>query len=148
MDLWELGLTTNEDVLMLNVAVHNFVQVDILHPNRQLREEVLCVILGKMVLAKSIHIVKQVSTSCPLSHDVGEVVNLEMVGDVEHVFALCAALLGLNFRDGKLHLLLTILIACNGFDGDTEPSDAMLGKDYIFLTGIGHVRNCFVLSKR
>ena len=50
-------------------------------------------------------------------------------------------MLGVDLRDGKLRFFLSILVAWDGFDGDVEPSDVMLGKDNIFLTGgLVHLR--------
>ena len=66
-----------------------------------------------------------------------------MVNDPKHIFAIWAAVLGVDLRDGKLRFFLSILVAWDGFDGDVEPSNAVPGKYDIFLTGFGNGVGCW-----
>ena len=110
---------------MLNVAVHNLVQVDILKPNRYLCEDLHCMLLGKGSQIKGIHVIIQVSTLCIFRDDIDEVFDLEMVHNSEHVFAVFAAVLGVDLRDVVLSFSLIIFFARNSFYGDVEPNDVM-----------------------
>ena len=74
-------------------------------------------------------------------------VNYEVVNDLKHIFALLAAVVGIDLRDGELSFSVMIIITCNDFDGNFEASHLVLGIVNSILAGLVHLPNYLVLLK-
>ena len=82
-------------------------------------------LLGKGSLANAVHVIIQVAALCIFGDDVDEVIDLEMVHDSEHVFAVFAAVLGIDLRNVVLRFSVIVFFARDGFYGYIEPNDIM-----------------------
>ena len=87
---------------MLYVAVHNLFHVNILDPDSELGENVVCMHLGKIICATLHLIIIQISSSFIFSDDASEAVNLEVVNNPEYVVTRLANSLSIDFRNKVL----------------------------------------------
>ena len=111
---------------MLNVAVHNLFHVNILDSYSELDENVVCVLLGKNIVAKSYLIVIQISSSFIFSDDASKAVNLEEVDYTEHVLTCLANSLRIDLRDKVLICFSLVHLNWNTFDDDLYTQNGVL----------------------
>ena len=96
-DFWCLANAAHEDVLVLDVAVHNILFVDVLKPYSHLGEDVQYLCFGKPFLALSFSISAQVSANFAFGDDVVSLAVYEVVRDSKYVLTRLAFLLSINF---------------------------------------------------
>ena len=81
---------------MLDVPVNDLLFVDVLKAYSDLRKNVQCVILSKIILPLSHHVFTQVLPSFIFSDDVVSLVNLEVICDTKHMVARLASYLSID----------------------------------------------------